>query len=251
MKNAGLIFLTAVVIVLSVLLIRNWGKERVVELPPEAREAVDANVKNIQNKVDDKGFHHAVINDKENVVRTITELDSSAINDLDSVSRLLQVARKQIVEWREYATTLEERKLPADRTPTGFKYKDEYASIELVKPKDSVDTGYFNFKYDAQINYTEYWRRDWILGKKKHYIDFWIADPRATINGGKRVKFEPSPQKVKVDVNAVSFYTDRLNLGVDGGVTVGRTRVGGGYYYDMMDKKWKPVVGVKYRLLEF
>ena len=48
-----------------------------------------------------------------------------------------------------------------------------------------------------------------------------------------------------------SFYADRLNLGVDGGVTEGRTRVGGGYYYDMMDKKWKPVVGVKFRLVEF
>ena len=111
------------------------------------------------------------------------------------------------------------------------------------QPKDSVDTGYFNFKYDAQINYAQYWKKDWFLGKKKQYIDFWIADPRATINGAKRVKFEPSEQKIKVDVNAASFYTDRLSLGVDGGVTVGRTRVGGGYYYDMMDKKWKPVVG--------
>ena len=119
------------------------------------------------------------------------------------------------------------------------------------QPKDSVDTGYFNFKYDAQINYAQYWKKDWFLGKKKQYIDFWIADPRATINGAKRMKFEPSEQKIKVDVNAASFYTDRLSLGVDGGVTVGRTRVGGGYYYDMMDKKWKPVVGVKYRLLEF
>ncbi|MGO1596396.1 MAG: hypothetical protein ACTHZ1_08940 [Sphingobacterium sp.] len=169
-----------------------------------------------------KGFHHAVINDRENVVRTITELDSSAINDLDSVSRLLKVARKHLVEWREYAATLEGENLPAEPTPTGFRYKDAYASIELVKPTDSVDTGYFNFKYDVKINYVDYWKKDWVFGKKKHYVDFWIADPRATINGAKRVKFQPAEKSVKVDVNAASFYTNRLNLGVDGGVTMAR-----------------------------
>ncbi|WP_312697226.1 MULTISPECIES: hypothetical protein [Sphingobacterium] len=42
-----------------------------------------------------------------------------------------------------------------------------------------------------------------------------------------------------------------MNLGVDGGVTIGRTRLGGNYYYDMVDRQWKPLVSVKLRLLEF
>ncbi|MGO1596395.1 MAG: hypothetical protein ACTHZ1_08945 [Sphingobacterium sp.] len=48
MKNAGLIFLSVIVIVLAVMLYINWGKETVIELPAEAKEAVDANVKNIK-----------------------------------------------------------------------------------------------------------------------------------------------------------------------------------------------------------
>ena len=77
------------------------------------------------------------------------------------------------------------------------------------------------------------------------------ADTRATVNGVKRVKIQPKQDNVKVDVNASGFYTDRLNLGVDGGVTIGRTRLGGNYYYDMVDRQWKRLVSVKLRLLEF
>lgn len=252
MKNAGIYFLTGIIIILVVKII--WfpgGNINKVDIPQEARESVDASVKGIINTVDEKGFNHAVMGDKENLVQSITQLNDSSRREVDSVKRLLKIKDKQLIEWIQYATTLEGRKLPASKTDTGFYFKDKYALIELVKPKDTLSKEYFNFKYNAEINYAEYYKKDWFLGRKKQYIDFWIADPRATINGVKRVKIEPKQDNLKIDVNASGFYTDRLNLGLDAGLTINRTRIGGGYYYDMIDKEWTPVISVKFRLLEF
>lgn len=251
-KNIGIVFLMVVIAALIIKIF--WfpvEKETIVEIPKEAKEAVSADVKNINSNIDAKGFGHAVMQDKENVIGSTSQLTDSSKREVDSVKRLLKIKDKQLVEWIQYATTLEGKKLPAAKTDTGFFFRDKYAQIEFIRPKDTLSKEYFNFKYNAEINYAEYYKKDWFLGRKKHYIDFWIADTRATVNGVKRVKIQPKQDKVKVDVNASGFYTDRLNLGVDGGVTVGRTRLGGGYYYDMVDRQWKPLVSVKFRLLEF
>lgn len=196
-------------------------------------------------------MEHAIISDKDNVIQSFYELDDSTKIKLDSVTKLLGIERKQFKEWRQYNTSISAKDLPALKTDTGFYYKDKYAHIEFIKGKDSLSKEKFNFSYNAEINYADYYKKDWFLGCKKHYIDFWIADTRATVNGVKRVKIQPKQDNVKVDVDASGFYTDRLNLGVDGGVTIGRTRLSGNYYYDMVDRKWKPLVSVKLRLLEF
>lgn len=251
-KNIGLFFLGGVIVILLVRII--WFPREVKvsdDLPPEAKEAVSADVKNVTKKIDQNGFQHAVIADKENVLKSLNQLDDSSKRKLDSVLLVLNIERKQFKEWRQYNTSIVAKGLPALKTDTGFYYKDKYAHIEFIKGKDSLSKEKFNFSYNAEINYAEYHKKDWFLGRKKHYIDFWIADTRATVNGVQRVKIEPKQDKVKVDVNASGFFTDRLNLGVDAGLSVGRARVGGGYYYDMVDRQWKPLVSVKFRLLEF
>jgi|GEM_PF-965781 len=251
-KNFGIVFLIAVIVALIIKIF--WfptEREVIVEIPIEAKEAVSADVKNIKKGLDENGFEHSVMKDKENVVGSLNQLTDTSKMEVDSVKRLLKLKDKELLEWIQYAASLEGKKLPAAKTDTGFFFRDKYAQIEFIKPKDTLSKEYFNFKYNAEINYAEYYKKDWFLGRKKHYIDFWIADTRATVNGVKRVKIEPKQDKIKVDVNASGFYTDKLNLGVDGGITVGRTRLGGGYFYDMLDRQWKPLVSVKFNLLEF
>ena len=250
-KNVGIIFLCGIIVIflIKIFWFPNSGKTK-VELPQEAKEAVNAEVTKITKKIDENGMEHVIISDKENVIQSFYELDDSTKIKLDSVTKLLGIERKQFKEWRQYNTSIA-KDLPALKTDTGFYYKDKFAHIEFIKGKDSLSKEKFNFSYNAEINYADYYKKDWFLGRKKHYIDFWIADTWATVNGVKRVKIQPRQDNVEVDVNAYGVYTDRLNLGVDGGVTIGRTRLGGGYYYDMVDRKWKPLVSVKFRLLEF
>ncbi len=252
MKNLGTYFLIAIVAILIIKIV--WfpnEKEVRVEIPPEIKEAVKATVDNVNKNIDKKGYEHAVIDDKENIIKSFGQLDDTSKRKLDSVMNLLAIERKQFKEWRQYNTAIAAKDLPAESNDTGYSFKDKYASIEFISPKDTFGKGTFNFTYNAEINYAEYWKKEWFLGRKKNYIDFWIADPRATINGVKRVKIEPKPDNVKFDLNASGFYTNRLNLGVDGGLSVGRTRIGAGYYYDMVNKQWRPLVSLKYRILEF
>lgn len=216
----------------------------------EARDLANAEAERVKNKIDAMGFEHAVHDEVENIFSTSKQLDDSSKRKLDSTLVLLGIKEKQLKEWKQYSTTLEGKLLAAVKNDSSYTYSDRYAKIEFVRPKDSIGAGHFNFKYNAEINYAEYSKRDWFLGKKRQYVDFWIADSRATINGVKRVKFQPKEDRIKLEINASSYYTDRLNLGADAGLTIDRTRVGAGYYYDIQDKKWKPVVSLKFKILD-
>lgn len=241
----------AVVVLLFVLFEqRGDNKEKDSGITPIAKEAVRLEVESVTKKIDREGFEHAVISDKVNVIRHVSELDTSARKELDSVTRLLAIERKQLKEWKQYGISVKAQ-LDAVKTDTSFRYTDKWADIEYVKPKDTLSSGHFNFSYNAEVNYAEYWRRKWFLAPKKHYIDFWISDPRATINSVKRVKFEVKEPFVKVDVNAGAYYTDHLNVGFDGGVHIGRSRIGGGYYYNVATGYWRPMATYKFRLIEF
>src|SRR5690606_1518722 len=180
---------------------RGNNKEKDSGITPIAKEAVRMEVESVTKKIDREGFEHAVISDKVNVIRHVSELDTSARKELDSVTRLLAIERKQLKEWKQYGISVKAQ-LDAVRTDTSFRYSDKWTNIEYVKSKDTISSGHFNFSYNAEVNYAEYWRRRWFLAPKKHYIDFWISDPRATINSVKRVKFEVKEPFVKVDVNA-------------------------------------------------
>ena len=220
------------------------------KMPNEAKDLVEAVVKDVNKKIDEKGFEHAVIEEVQNTITTIYQMDSSAISERDSVVKLLKIERSQLKEWQQNAITWRDSFLIAkQRSDTVYSYTDKWADIDFVKPKN--DTPYFNFKYDAEINYAKYDERKWLLGKKRDYVDFWINDQRATINGVKRLKFEVPERMWGAEVNAHGLYTDRLNLGFEGMVRFGRYKAGGGYYYDMNTNDWKPMLSVKFKVLDF
>lgn len=249
-NNIFISLLTVAVVVLLYLLLSKQENQSDV-VPDVVKESVKADVENIVRKIDREGFQHAVISDKENVVRKIKELDSAAIKELDSVKVLLGIKDKQLKHYITYSTTLEGKLLQAEQTDTSFRYEDKWANIEYVISKDTLSAGHFNFKYNADISYAEYWNKKHFLAQKKHYIDFWIADPRAQINGVKRVKIESKKPAVLVDVNASGYYTDRLNVGIDAGINISRARIGAGYFYDMEENKWRALMSAKFKILEF
>src|SRR5699024_939990 len=162
---------------------------------------------------------------------------------------LLEIKKAQLNSYISYSATLEDSLLKATRyTDTSFVYSDKYTKIEFVQ--DSLKSPYFNFSYDANVSYATYWKRDWIFGKKKGYIDFWIADSRATINGVKKLKIQRPERFFKIDINASSYYSNELHTGFDGGLNFGRLRLGAGYLYDTSVKEWHPVFTAKYNLLD-
>lgn len=252
MRNRVFTALLAVAVVVLTYLLLTRKPEKSIDngVSEAAREVVKLQVKEVIKYIDKEGFTHAVIKDKDNVVNSLNQLDDSSRFKIDSIKALLNIKDKQLKHYISYSSTLEGRLLEAKKTDTSFRYSDSWANIEYVKPKDTLTYGHFNFKYNAELNYAEYWEKKNFLSSKKHYIDFWINDPRATINGVKRIKISPKPDRFGIEINASSFYTDRINLGFDGAIRVGRGKYGGGYIYDFSDKKWKPLISVKFNLLD-
>lgn len=249
-----------IILILAATCIALWFVPRGVKkddgtVEPDVKQLVDTEVKRVNKRIDEKGFEHAVIAEVENTINTDTKLSDSVRAELDSVLILLDVKENQLKHYIRYSTTLQDSLLKAnqiinDKGDTVFNYSDKWANITYVP---NITGGHFNFKYNAEINYAEYWKRDWFLGKKKYYVDFWLSDKRATINGVSRIKFEPTPPKTKFQVNAVaSYYNGGLHSGVDGQVRIGsRYWLGGGYIYDFNKEKWNPIFTTRFSVIDW
>lgn len=241
----ALLAAAVVVLLYIVFTIRPYQDNKIAE---QAKEVVRLEVDKVGKEIDKKGFQHAVIEDKQNVVKSLSHLSDSSRRELDSVKALLSIKDKQLSHYISYSATLEGKLLKAVKTDTSFIYTDKWATIEYVP--DTTD-GVFNFTYNADINYAEYWRKSWFLAPKKHYVDFWISDPRATINGVKRVKIESKEPFTKVDLNSMVLIDGDVSTGPDVGISLGRFKVGASYLYNLDKEVWKPYFYGKYKILGF
>lgn len=222
--------------------------DKVEKIPYPVKEYVETEVERVVKMIDDEGFEHAVTREVDNVIKRYEQLSDSAQIELDSVNRLLGIARNQLKEWRSYAITLEDSLLRAEKIGDTYVYSDKWSEIKFTPNEDA---GHFSLKYDAKINYAEYWKKSWFLGKKKHYIDFWIEDPRATVNGVKRIKFEPKEPFLGFKIKASTFHLKDLRVGLDSDLRMGRFNINSGYFYNLDGEKWEPLIKLDYVISEF
>lgn len=220
----------------------------------DVKQLVDTEVKRVNKKIDEKGFEHAVIDEISNTVNDLSKLSDSVKRELDSVTQLLGIRDNQIKQYIRYSTTLQDSLLKAKQMiseigDTTYSYNDKWANITYVP---DMGGGHFNFKYNAEINYAEYWKRDGFFKPKKHYVDFWISDDRATVNGVNRIKFATQKKASTLKVDALAMYHDGMHAGVDGQFRiVGKYWLGGGYLYDFDAKEWKPIITTRLNLIDW
>lgn len=246
-----------IILILAVTCIALWFVPHGVKkddgaVEPDVKQLVDTEVKRVNKKIDEKGFEHAVIAEVENVVNNTSQVSDSVKRELDSITHLLGIKDNQLRQYISYSATLQDSLLKAtkDKNSKSFSFSDEWTKITYV-PSDTND-GYFDFKYNAQINYSEYYKRDWFLGKKKGYIDFWVSDPRATIMGVKRVKIEPKQDRVRFNAGGAAIYYNGLHTGFNGELSIGsRYRFGAGYLYDFNSEEWKPMLSTRFIMIDF
>jgi hypothetical protein len=221
------------------------------DISPETRDMVSAEVKRVNYKIDKKGFQHAVIDEIENTVGDVSKLRDSAKREKDSVVTLLNIKDKQLREWRQYAITLRDSFMIASiESDTSFRAKNKWANFEFVIPKDKTKSSYFNYTYNVEANYSEYWKKKNFLASKKYYIDFWVNDTNATINGVKRLKIVPT-DKTHFELNAITIYDRNPSAGFEGSLRKGRLSIGAGGVYDLNQKEWRPIVIGKFKLIDF
>lgn len=247
MKNLIIVLLALVCAYLYFFKPKEKEAAVIERLPKEVVDDVNVEVDRITKKIDSEGVEHALISETDNFIRSYEHLKDSARREMDSITRLLDIKNKQLKEYVSYNATLKDSLLRAThQTDTSYVYEDKYAKIEF-----NVPNKYFNFSYDARVNYATYYKRDWFLGPKKHYVDLWVSDPRATINGVKRLKIQPDEPFFKADFKASAFYADQVHVGSQAGVHLGRVRLGAGYYFNTTRREWLPIYTAEYKILDF
>ena len=221
-----------------------------IQLPPEVVEMTDAEVDRVNTLIDSKGYEHAITAAIENSVANVSMVRDSARRDMDSVLALRDLDRKQILEWQRYAVSWRDSFMMAKQSSdTSFLHQGNSIKIEFVHPKNNKP--YFNYQYDADIDYLNYWEKKNFLSKKRNYTDFWVNDSRATINGVKKIRVESIPDRVSGSIGVTSRYIRSPYVGPSGAIKIGRLQLGGAYLYDLDRKTWVPTLSGTYNLLEF
>lgn len=217
----------------------------------------------INRYIDTSGRNHVVINSSENVLPANWYKNGTAISGglIDTVAKALDIAKKQLQEVTQIATTTQAQKLKAERMIDSLKrltyyYKDKYLQLAYrpAASGDSTDQGQFDFKYNDSLNVIQYWKRKTFLSAKKSYIDIYSNDPRTTINGVKRLVVQQNEPAFGLRVQAVSNYSfSRKLLNVGPGVQFDFKRFSlvGTYYYDFDANSWRPTIGARYDLVRF
>lgn len=218
------------------------------DVTPEMKIITDAEVKRVEYIIDKKGFQHAVMEEVENTVGDINMIRDSARMAVDSALNLRDIERNKLKEFIQHNVSWRDSFMMAKRVNDSiFKYSGNNLKIEFVNRKD---TPYFNYSYDAKINYLSYWHKKHLLAPRKHYTDFWIEDTKATINGVKRIKIQ-QPTKPVFELNLIGRYDIRPLGGGEVFYKNGRIGVGIGYLRDFEQQEWIPSITTKFNLLEF
>lgn len=190
-----------------------WSREKGEEpITPEAVLLVDADVKNINKEIDEKGLEHAIFDDLENVIRNKSQLHDSAKIWYDSAQNLIGIVNakdKYIAELTTINYSLKEDLLKATKTDSGYRYEDEFLKIEFVKKNDSEGFSYFNYRYDGELSFAHIREKPSIFRRGKGLIDVWLNDPRGSIDGIKRVRIADKPVKTTIQMAPFTSFSYR------------------------------------------
>lgn len=211
----------------------------------QGRDLVDIDVKNITKTVDEKGFEHALIEDKKQVLGETDSLTDSSQIVIDSIKNLLRIKDKQLLSYTSIIATLEDSLMVAtNHGDSLYTFQDGLASMSFNLPNEQ-----FSFSYTAKIDYAEYWKRKWFLAPKKQYLDIWIPDKRATINGVQRLRIEPKPDQFDLTLNgSAQYHLNDVGLGGKLNIRVGRVTGSGSYLYYPRYDDWKPAFSLDYEI---
>ena len=257
-KNYLIVFLVLTSIVLAGVLVLKGKNTKVDTVQPQAKEAVDLEAKIISRKVDEKGLEHVVIEETNRIIGT-SELSPEAKQEIDSLTKVIDIKDKQLKEYTSVNIELRTGLLQATETIDSlnnqvYTYVDKYIDANFIKT-DSAS--FFDFTYNAELKHVKYWERDRIIGLpigvKRNYIDIFSNDPRMTISGAKHLIIESKENPWSLRVGATALYLPNMNLfGYGPRLTVDYLGFGmdAQYLYFPEHREWHPAFSLQYNLLK-
>jgi hypothetical protein len=246
---------------------KNKFKLHAAVLPQNMPSVTNVNPVNVYK--DSNGVTHNVYSAAANTYTKKEALKQSSllIPLIDSVAKALNVKSKQV----ETATTITTN-TTADSIPFYKKqvdslrnlvlyYSDKYLKLVVRVNSDVTDTldkGSFDFSYDADLKIYQYWKRKQVwglnIGSKQHFTDISSNDPRTTIGGLKTLTIKQNLPQIGLRIQAVtnySFSTHSFSPGLGFRFDADRFSLNGIYYYSTDVSEWRPVLSLRYDIIQF
>ncbi|MXV16818.1 hypothetical protein [Hufsiella ginkgonis] len=226
------------------------------------KKTVQAEATIIARKVDKEGLEHVTIAAAENIISAShASTTAVSVGILDTTAMAIGILKKQIENLTLINTTLKADNLRAkmeldEKKRPVYSYSDKYLDLAYRpgNPTDSADRGSFDFKYNADLNITQYWKRRWFLGAKKSFIDIYSNDPRTTVNGVKRLSVVQNEPRFGLRVQGVTGYnltTGATSAGPGIQFDFKRFSFQGSYQYNFQEQEWRPGLQTRVDLVRF
>lgn len=222
---------------------------------------VNVDVPIVKTYTDSDGVKHAVV---ESGLNTVSQAYINSVNRqpniIDSSAQKMQIAAKQIIELTRFNSLVKDSLLKARKTINSlnnrlaYVYNDKFVKLSFTPPIDSLDTGIFDFAYNADLTVVQYQKRKWFLGAKKSYLDISSNDPRTTIRGVKQLTIEQETPEFGLRFQGSTNWNPETNVfgfGPAIRVDLGRFSFQGNYIYYPSSGRWRPGVTANYDILRF
>ena len=197
------------------------------------------------------------------VSRSDLREDGSKSLFLDSVANVLKVAKTQIEYYKRiYSTTSDSllvarKQLNSSGKPI-YTYNDKYVALKYTPSVDTISAGTFDFSYNADLQITQYTKRNKFLGlpigAKKSYIDISSSDQRTKINGLKTLQIEKQEPffglRGQLSVN-YNPQTGTYGFGPAVRLDLGRLSLQGNYMHYPGTGNWRPSINANFDLIRF
>jgi hypothetical protein len=235
-------------------------KEKAERQTAGSRQVVTQAATIINRYIDGSSRRHAVISADSNQLPHNWYANGIAISGglVDTVAEALKIAKDKLQQITQVATTTQAAQLKAEKKIDSLQrltyyYHDRYLQL-AYRPADSTGNGQFDFIYNDSLNVVQYWKRNWLLGAKKSYIDIYSNDARTTINGIKRLVVEQKENPFGVRVQAMASYDfSRKLISIGPGLQIDFKRLSltGSFYYDTDGQLFKPKFTAHYDFVKF
>lgn len=168
-------------------------------------------------------------NKEHSTVTSLSAVNTTKSEYLDSMANLLSIARKQIkdIEVMRSEMTLNEepvssndyfteitQKLDPQLKSISFNWSDKWTAVDGKVMANGIGNKIHIESIDT-ITSVAYWKRSKILGlrigKQEGYVDYSNANTHNSITGGKRLELTPPKQRYSLNLSINAGYNPFMN----------------------------------------
>jgi hypothetical protein len=216
----------------------------------------------IAKKTDKNGIQHTIVEETNNILPKNLMMNSRTGYDtafVDSLLSVTDILKKEVMSLTKINQSISAKNLQASSVIDSlnrkkFEYNDKNLYLSYTPTSDSTKAGVFDYRFNQDLSFIQYNRKKWFLGADHIYMDISSNSPYSTVNGVKKYTVPSSADDfgIKATVKTILLpQTNTVGSGIQLRFRYKKLTATGSNMYFPATKKWVPVIGLEYDLLNY